>query len=195
MLLIIELLFLFVGLWAIIVGKLPAGLFKLLFGQGDYELPPNQTRLFGLLLSSPFPVSTTVLLFLTNYFGIEGTGYAIIFEIVYILIIITTSIIIARKARHPETWDTDNRTSGATSEEKNTSGYGLRLLVMFGIGILGCITTISVLTFIGVVVSAVTVGTSPAGDFWSDIFPFIFMLMIIGIGLFGIFKLVQILRK
>lgn len=195
MLLIIELLFFVAGLWAIILGQVPVGLLKLLFGKGEYDLPPNQARLFGLLLSSPFPVSYIVLLTLTNSLGAKGAGYSIIFEIVYILIIITVSIIIARKARHPETGNIDGSISSASSLEKKTSGYGLRLLIIFGIGFLGFITLVSAITLVGAAITAVTVGSPSAGDFWSDIFPFIFMLGITGIGLFGILKLVQILRK
>jgi predicted permease len=102
-LLIIEVLLLVDGLWAIIFGKLPAGLFNFLFGLGEYKFPPNQTRLFGLLLSSPIPVSYLVSLLLTGLFGAKGIGYATIFTIIYILIIITASIIIVRKAKDPKT--------------------------------------------------------------------------------------------
>lgn len=195
MLFVIELIFLFTGIWAIIGGKLPASLFKLLFGKGEYHISPNQTRLFGLLLSSPLPITYTASNILVNSFGIEGIGYAIIFETVYILIVITISIIFSRRARNTEPDNTDNLTPGVSSEEEKSHGYGFRLLIMFSIGILVFITLVSSLTFIGVLISAATVGPPPPGDFWSDIFPFIVMLTIIGIGLFGIFKLAKILRQ
>ena len=102
-LLIIELLFLVDGLWAIIFGKLPVGLFNYVFGQGEYKFPPNQTRLFGLFLSSPIPISYLVSLLLTELFGAKGTQYAIIFEIIYLLTIMITSIIIVRNASHVKT--------------------------------------------------------------------------------------------
>ena len=102
-LLVIELLFLLDGIWAIIFGKLPTGLFNFLFGLGEYKFPPKQTRLFGLFLSSPLPVSYVISLLLTNLFGAKGAEYATIFEIIYILIIMAASIIIVRKARDPKT--------------------------------------------------------------------------------------------
>jgi len=195
MLLIIELLFLVAGLWAIISGRIPAGLFKFLFGKGEYELPSNKTRLFGLFLLSPLPASFFVSSLLTVLLGAKGTGYAIIFDYIYILIVIITSIIVSRKTRHLETENTDNSQPISASSYQKTSNYGLRLLIIFGIVVLGCITLVSASSLIMVVISSVTVGTRWTGDFWSDIFPFIFSLMVIGIGSFSIFKLVQILRK
>ena len=101
-LLVIELLFLLDGIWAIIFGKLPTGLFNFLFGLGGYKFPPKQTRLFGLFLSSPLPVSYVISLLLNNLFGAKGAVYATIFEGIYILIIMAASIIIVRKARDPK---------------------------------------------------------------------------------------------
>ncbi len=67
---------------------------------------------------------------------------------------------------------------------------------MFGIVILGCITITSVGTLLMVVLSSITVGTPRwTGNFWEDIFPFILLAAITGIGLFGFIKLVQFLRK
>jgi len=195
MLLIIELLFLVAGLWAIISGKIPAGLFKFLFGKGEYELSSIKTRLFGLLLSSPLPASSFVSFLLTILLGVKGTGYAVIFEYIYILTIIILSIIIARKTRHPETQETDNSLLVTSLSKGKTSSHGLRLLIVFGIVILGCVTIASGGSILMVVISSITVGTRWTGNFWSDIFPFILMIAITGIGLFGIFKLVQILRK
>jgi len=103
MLLIIEFLFLVDGVWAIIFGKLPTGLFNFLFGQGEYKFPPGQIRLYGLLLSSPIPISYLVSLLLTKLYGARGSQYAIIFEIIYLLIIMTTSIVIVRNASHLKT--------------------------------------------------------------------------------------------
>jgi predicted permease len=98
-LLIVDVLFLIDGLWAVIFGKLPTGLFNFLFGLGEYKFPQDKTRLFGLLLSSPLPTYFLASLILTNLLGEKGAEYAIIFGVIYILIIITASIIIVRKAK------------------------------------------------------------------------------------------------
>ena len=195
MLLIIELLFIVAGLWAFITGKLPVGLFKFLFGKGEYELTSNQTRIFGLFLASPLPVSFIGSFLLVLLLGERAVGYAIIFEYIYILTVIITSVIVARKARHPETKDIDNSLPDESSLEQKTNSYGSRLLIMSGIVILGLITACSIFSLIGAVISSVTYGVRVAGEFWEDIFPFILMFTIIGFGSFGIFKLVQKLRK
>jgi hypothetical protein len=195
MLLIIELLFLATGLWAIYSGKIPVVLFNFLFGKGTYELSPNKTRLFGLFLASPLPASFFVSYILTSIVGAKATGIAIIFEIIYILVIITTSIIVAKKARHSGSIIVDNSPAASPPLARKTSNYGLRLLIIFGIVILGCITAVSAFSLLMVVISSITVGTRWTGDFWSDIFPFILTFAVIGIGSFGIIKLVQILRR
>jgi hypothetical protein len=101
-LLIIELLLLLDGVWAIIFGKLPVGLFNFLFGLGEYKFSPTKTRMFGVLLSSPIPVSYLVSLLFTQLFGAQGTLYATIFEGIYILAIMAASLIIVRNAKDRE---------------------------------------------------------------------------------------------
>lgn len=195
MLLIIELLFFVAGLWAIISGKIPPSLFKFLFGKGEYELPSNKARLFGLLLLSPLPASFLVSFLLTVLLGPQGVGYAVIFEYVYIFVVIISSIIIARKTRHPEKKENDSLQSVSIPSEQKTSSYGVRLLIIFGIVILSCVTITGGGALLMVIISSITVGTRWTGNFWEDIFPFILMVAITGIGLFGTFKLTQILRK
>ena len=104
-LLIIEALLLVDGLWAIVFGKLPVGLFNFLFGLGEYKFLPNQTRMFGVLLSSPIPVSYLVSLLFTKLFGTQGTLYATIFEGIYILAIMATSLTIVRNTKDREIKD------------------------------------------------------------------------------------------
>jgi hypothetical protein len=195
MLLIIELLFLVAGLWTAISGKIPVGLFRFLFGKGEYDIPSTQTRLLGIFLLSPLPASFIISLFLTSLLGRKGTGYATLFELIYVFIVIITSIIVARKARHPRAQQIDDSLQVASASEQKTGRYGLRLLLIFAIVVLGCMISGSFLTLVMIIISSITVGTRWTGNFWSDIFPFILIIAIIGIGLFGIIKLVRILRK
>jgi hypothetical protein len=76
-----------------------------------------------------------------------------------------------------------------------TSGYGLRLLIKVGMIVLGGITLASVTALIMVVISGMVVGARWTGNFWSDKFPFMLMLTIIGVGSFGVFKLYRLLYK
>ena len=193
MLLIIELLFLIAGLWTMILGKIPAGLFRVLFGKGQYELPPTQARLFGLFLSSPLPASFMAAFLLGSLLGKNSLGYSVIFEFLYVVAIAATSIAIARKIRRLETSQAEDTASIASPSPRRIKGYGVRLLVMLGLVVLGFITLVSSFTLIMTIVSAVTFGARWTGNFWSDIFPFILVLSIIGIGLFGSFKLYRLL--
>ena len=195
MLLMIELLFLAAGLLAIISGKIPTGLLRFLFGKGEYELTSNKARLFGLLLLSPLPTSFFVSILLTALLGPNGTEYGVIFEYIYLFTVIIFSIFIARKTRHPEKQENDNPLSVATPSEQKTSSYGVRLLIIFGIVILSCVTVTSGGSLLMTIISSISVGTRWTGNFWEDIFPFILMVAVTGIGLFGIVKLVQVLRK
>ncbi len=195
MLLIIELLFLVAGLWMIVSGKIPARLFRFLFGKGEYELSSNKSRLFGLFLSSPIPMSFIVYALFTVLIDSKGTGNATFFDYFYITVIIIVSIIIARKIRHPEEREIYNSQLVAATSEQKTSNYGLRLLIFLGIVILSFVTVTSCGSLVGFLIGYIEVGAPGTGNFWSDIFPFILVVSITGIGLFGIIKLVQILRK
>ena len=98
-LLIIEILFFIAGVWLIITGKIPGGLFQIMFGKGDYRLSPLHARLFGLLLASPLPVIFVVGFIYTLFFGQSNMGFLTIFEIVYDFIVAIAAIIIARRSR------------------------------------------------------------------------------------------------
>lgn len=100
-LLFVELLLLVAGIVALISGKLPEGLFRLLFGKGEYLLPPNQARLYGLLLASPLPVALLVTLLLVLLLGESATSIAQAFEIIYLIAVCIASIVIARRIRKP----------------------------------------------------------------------------------------------
>ncbi len=98
-LLVIEILFLIAGVWLIITGKIPGGLFQIMFGKGDYQLSPLHARLFGVLLASPLPVVFGVTFILALLVGQSNLGFIWIFEIVYDFIVAIAAIIIARRIR------------------------------------------------------------------------------------------------
>jgi hypothetical protein len=96
---IIEILFLISGVWLIISGKIPAKLFQVMFGPGDYHLSPLHARLFGLLLASPLPLVFGISVVLALLTGQTQLGFTMGFEIVYDLVVITIAFIIARRSR------------------------------------------------------------------------------------------------
>ena len=193
---IIELLFLVAGLWLVILGKVPSGLFRVLFGKGQYVLSPTRARLFGLLLTTPFLASFLIMPFLlAALLGPDGIGYGISFEVIYTSVIAIVSVVIARKIRVPEIQEPDISTPEISPEHQTKTSYYLRLLIILGLILLVFITFVSSFALIATLVSTAVYGTRWTGDFWSDIFPFILMITIIGTGLFGIFKLSKLLRK
>jgi hypothetical protein len=194
MLLIIELLFLVAGLWAIISGKLPGGLLQFLFGKGRYELAPTQTRWFGVLLASPLVLAYTVSYLLRIFLGTNSTGYALIFEICYNLVVIILAIIIVHRSKHPEPVPADGTSTEINVSQQKKRGYSVRLLIMIGIVVLGCIIFASGGALIGTVISAFRFGGHLTGDFWQDEFPFIVIFLLLGLGVFGIVKLFKLLR-
>jgi len=105
----------------------------------------------------------------------------------------TTRVVI--KTKYPETKINDNPQLVTSSPEQPKGNYALRLLIIFGIVVLGCITLTSGGTLLMAVISSITVGTRWTGNFWEDVFPLILMIATTGIGLFGTIKLVQALYK
>ncbi len=85
----------------------------------------------------------------------------------------------------------ENIANGILLPEKKIKNYGLRLLMMFGVVVLGCIT----LSIVTITISSVTDGALLEGNFWTNVFSLIPVLIIAGIGAFGVFKLIQLLRK
>ncbi len=195
MLFILELIFLVAGLWALISAKLPEGLFRLLFGKGVYKLPPNHVRLYGLLLASPFPISLTVTFFLAVIFGERSTGMALIFENIYFYSILISSLYIARKIRQPAEQQEVITNVNEAGDLPDTRSYRKRLLIITGLAVLSMFTLINFVTFIIMIFSAINNGAAITGKFSEDILPFIKLFGASGIGIFGIYKLIKLLRN
>lgn len=99
-LLIVEILMAVTGAWALISGKLPSRLFKILFGKGEYAAEPRQTRLIGLLLVSPIPLSVVGSLLLGILFAADGVAYAAILEFFIVIAVCIVAVIVARKVKN-----------------------------------------------------------------------------------------------
>jgi hypothetical protein len=99
------------------------------------------------------------------------------------------------KAKQPEKAQIEKSLPLPSSTEKKTRSYSRNLLIIFGLVVIGCITTWSFGTLALVIINSIRFSTSLTGNFWSEIFPLILLVTILGIGSFGIIKLVKILRK
>lgn len=101
MLFIIEILFLILGVWLIISGEIPSKFFRILFGKGNYVLTPRQTRLFGLFLASPIPLTFGLSFVMFTISGQNQVGTAATFELIYVLVVIVVALVVARKIKQP----------------------------------------------------------------------------------------------
>lgn len=100
---IVEILMLITGFWALISGKLPSGLFKILFGKGDYNTEPGKARLIGLLLASPIPLTFLSGIALGALIGAEkGVQYAIVLETLIVIVVCILAVIIARRIKNAD---------------------------------------------------------------------------------------------
>ena len=195
MLLIVELIFLAVGLWAMVAGKVPESVFRFLFGKGEYGLTPSQTRLLGALLASPLPVVILVSSVLTLIFGEKATGYTLIFEVIYIISVAIITTIVARRLKSSQFAHIENVTSTMVQVPHEQRSYRTRLLILAGIAILSCVTVTGGSTLIMTIVSSIIYGATWTGNFWSDIFPFIVVISVTVLGILGIIKLYRLYRS
>jgi hypothetical protein len=99
-LLIIEILMAVAGAWALISGRLPSRLFKILFGKGEYTAEPRQARLIGLLLVSPIPLSFVGSIILGILFAADGVAYAAILEFFILIAVCVVAVVVARKVKN-----------------------------------------------------------------------------------------------
>ena len=99
-LLIVEILMLIAGLWALITGKLPETLFKVLFGKGKYYIDSKNARLLGILLALPIPLVFISGLVLSMFFGGDSVLYAALLEIVIVIVVSIISMVIARRIKN-----------------------------------------------------------------------------------------------
>jgi len=83
MLMLIEILFLIAGVWLLASGQVPNKLFRVMFGKGNYQLNPSNSRLLGLFLATPLLV------------GLIAAD----FEVIYIIVVAIVAIVIARRSR------------------------------------------------------------------------------------------------
>jgi hypothetical protein len=88
------------GIWLIFAGVLPQGIsgFKL---RERFPFRPDQGKLYGLMLISPFPLSLIAAFILQMLFVQDGQIYAWIAETVITVLIAIIALIIAWKVYKP----------------------------------------------------------------------------------------------
>ena len=208
MLALIEILFFFLGLWGLIKGSFPRKLLSLLFGKGDYEIHSSKARVFAILLISPFPV-TLLASFIFKLVGISLSSFGLIFEFVYVIGVLITSIVVAKKMRFSKIpVPLNSPPSISTSElnpihiqqvvenpisiqERSTKrGSVILLLVLFvNLALLGLMSTCFSVWSIS------SIGFLSTGSFWKDYLPYILSFLFLFGGILGTVLLALKLKK
>lgn len=104
MLLIVEIIMLIAGIWALATGKIPS----ILFGGPHYKLEGRGVRLLGVILMLPIPVALSGGVVLALLFGEQASGYAILFELAAILVVAIAALVVARHIRQPRVETDEN---------------------------------------------------------------------------------------
>lgn len=99
MLLIVELVMLIAGIWAIVAGKLPS----FLFGGPKYRFEGRGVRWLGLILLLPLPMAFVGGVVLALLFGDQSSDYALLLELVIVLAAAIAVLIVSRFVRQPAT--------------------------------------------------------------------------------------------
>jgi hypothetical protein len=96
---LIEILFLILGVWLILSGRIPSKFFQRLFGKGNYVLTLRQTRLLGLFLASPIPLTFSIPFILRMISGQSQPEIAGTFVFIYGFVVIVVALVVADRCR------------------------------------------------------------------------------------------------
>jgi hypothetical protein len=80
-------------------------------------------------------------------------------------------------------------------QQQASRRYSVRLLAAIALVTVGCITLVAASTFVRGLAAAFSGDAHFIGDFWQDEFPFILTFVVSGLGIFGIVKLIKVLRS
>lgn len=106
-----------------------------------------------------------------------------------------TSTRVVRMAQQFETQANNNPPQIVPSQTPAVRNNGTRSLLKVGVVLLGVITFVSGGALILVLFNSIRFGIRLTGNFWEDIFPILLSIAITGLGLFGIIKFTQVLRR
>ena len=96
----IQILMIIPGIWFVWAGEIPERLLKGKL-KDRFPMREDQTRLYGLLLISPLPVSFIVQFILVFMYGAEGLAYIVVAQTVITLLLAFVALIIAARIYEP----------------------------------------------------------------------------------------------
>jgi hypothetical protein len=95
--LVIEVLMLIAGIWAIATVKIPS----ILFGGAKYKIEGKGVRLLGLILVLPIPVSFITIFLLAFIVGDQAAEYSGMVEVIIVLVCGIATVVASRFIRQP----------------------------------------------------------------------------------------------
>ncbi len=212
----LELFFAGTGIYMLISGRLPRGMFRALFGRGEYQISSGRARLWGLFLMSPIPVVLLVVTCLVLNQSFEMSTLLMV-EILYLFIVGIASIVIARGCRRPEqvagqlaaqsssmpeqsSQTTPSQfTQGSVPPEQPAPGssrsYGARVAIIIGVVVLSCIALGGISTFCMTIFPTLVYGSGKSDNVLLDIIFLALLFVIPVLSGFGAYKLIRMLKK
>jgi hypothetical protein len=140
--LIIEVLFLIFGLWALFTGRLPA----FLFGGGKYRIEGPLVRGLGVLMLMPLPIAVVLGVVTMMAFGPDALSYATLLEVGMLVLVMVAGLIVVYRVRQPITPEASDALDASDApaapaspveddiQQKATSALIMSLLCFTGIG-------------------------------------------------------------
>jgi len=191
---LIDIIFFLAGLFALIAGKLPKTVINLLFGKGEYIISATRLRLIGLLLTIPLPASFILSTLVAVLFGYQNTIIMSIVEISFMVTAFTVAVTFIQPTKIISTISSDAISPPARKAVKELS-YGKRILVLLGIIVLIVFVISNFL--VSILYFSLTIRDIVTGQiqFFEDLIFTGISFVIMVLSIFGIVKLVIVLRK
>ena len=196
MIMIIEAIFFIIGIILVISGKYPKGIYGLLIGVDNIQLPKKIVRIFGLIILSPIPVVLMITIILTLLFGNRYKTFSQVFEVAYLFIItIIIILIIVTLRRIYKIKKNENR----IIDEKEIERYILiefaKPLLLFGLTITSLFTLLNILNLPFIVNLLFHTEVAKSVINWEYIYPYIISILFIIIGIGATIILVRVYKK
>jgi hypothetical protein len=121
--------------------------------------------------------------------GPRSSGAAVLFEYLYLMAVIITTVVVARKMRRPPVGALLQAGPMGGAAAHRPRGYAATLLVLFGLAVLSC------MAFGGIGILYMALDASLAGDPPPDALPLLLPTLIIAVAVAGGLQLLKLLRE
>lgn len=195
-----DIIFFIVGMWALIAGKLPGSLLRLLFGKGEFAMSTRKVRGIGLLLALPFSVSLAFIMFSALFHVKNNLGFMSVLEIFLLIAVSVLVIVMVRESKVPASafpvnqppLQPDSLPVTNSVPVKQESSYGKKILLIVGLVILSMFVLGNLLTiFLSILLIIQDFALFQQERLISDGIFFGINILVVGLAIFGIVKLIK----